>query len=134
MKFKNLINPLEKDITEIDLSEKELEYISMLRLNVNIDKLRDKFSISIAEKNKLYRKFGIPEFWENKDRHILAISLINNLVPYETLKQVYEKYNLAKCKKILCEIAKAPICNAERMDKINETLIALYEKLRKSAD
>ena len=78
----------------------------MLRLDVDFNKYKDVFSMSIAEENKLYRKFGVPEFYENRERFVLALSLTNNIVPYETLKKVCEKYSLKGYDKMLEDIKK----------------------------
>ena len=131
MKFENLRNPCNQEITEVELSEKELEYMSMLRLDVKFNKHKD-FEMSIAERNKLYRKFGIGEFYENKDRFLLAISLINKITPYDTLKKVYDKYNLKECRRILNDIKNAPICNNKFFNEINETLISFCTKLNET--
>ena len=129
MKFDNFRSPTAPEIKEVDLTEKEIEYISMLRLNVNFNRHRDIFSMSIAEQNKLYRKFGIPEFYKNRDRFLLAFSLINNIVPYETLKNICVKYNLKECEKMLNDIKHAPYFDDEYFKGVNESLISLCKKL-----
>lgn len=129
MKFDTFRSPTAPELNEVDLTEKEIEYISMLRLNANFNKHRDIFSMSIAEQNKLYRKFGIPEFYKNRDRFLLAFSLINNVAPYETLKTVCDKYNLKECEKMLNDIKNAPHFDDEYFNGVNESLISLCEKL-----
>ena len=129
MKFENIRNFVEPSINEVDLTEKEIEYISMLRLDVDFKKYKDVFSMSIAEKNKLYRKFGVPEFYKNRERFVLALSLTNNIVPYETLKKVCEKYSLKGYDKMLEDIKNAPKYSDKYFEETNEALISLCEKI-----
>ena len=132
MKFENIRNFVEPSINDVDLTEKEIEYISMLRLNANFNKHRDIFSMSIAEKNKLYRKFGVPEFYENRDRFVLALSLTNKIVPYETLKKVCEKYSLKGCEQMLEDIKNAPKYSDKYFEETHEALISLCEKINET--
>ena len=120
MKFENIRNPIKKDMSEIELTEKELEYISMLVLEANQKKHKDVFSMSVAELNKLYRKFALPEFSDNRDLYLHTISLINNIAPYETLKKVYDKYNLKECKEKLEGIKNAPKEDDEQVKALKE--------------
>ena len=129
MKFENIRNFVEPAINTVDLTEKEIEYISMLRLDVDFKKYKNVFSISIAEENKLYRKFGVPEFYENRERFVLAVSLTNNIVPYETLKKVCEKYNLKGYEQMLEDIKNAPKHSDKYFEETNEALISLCEKI-----
>ena len=129
MKFENIRNFVEPTINEVDLTEKEIEYISMLRLDVDFNKYKDVFSMSIAEENKLFRKFGVPEFYKNRERFVIALSLTNNIVPYETLKKVCEKYSLKGYDKMLEAIKNAPKHSDKYFEETNEALIALCEKI-----
>ena len=101
----------------------------MLRLDVDFNKYKDVFSMSIAEGNKLYRKFGVPEFYKNRERFVLALSLTNNIVPYETLKKVCEKYSLKGYDKMLEDIKNAPKYSDKYFEETNEALISLCEKI-----
>ena len=129
MKFENIRNFVEPSINDVDLTEKEIEFISMLRLGVDFNKYKDVFSMSIAEENKLYRKFGVPEFYKNRERFVLAVSLTNNIVPYETLKTVCEKYSLKGYDKMLEAIKNAPKYSDKYFEETNEALISLCEKI-----
>ena len=129
MKFENIRNFVEPSINNVDLTEKEIEFISMLRLGVDFNKYKDVFSMSIAEENKLYRKFGVPEFYENRDRFVLALSLTNKIVPYETLKKVCEKYSLKGYDDMLENIKNAPKYSDKYFEETHEVLISLCEKI-----
>ena len=101
MKFKNIKNEFAPKITEFDISEKELEYVSMLAAGVERKRAMETLSMKQPEIRKLYLKLGLTEV--RRKRYIQAVTLfsMNNIITDEIYSKLYQKYNLIECKEMV---------------------------------
>ena len=61
MKFKNVRNVFAPEIKEFELSEKELDYISMLSSGVDKKKVMKLLAMSYAKIRDFYSKLGLTD-------------------------------------------------------------------------
>ena len=59
MKFVLNINQFSPNIKEVDLTEKEVDYIVMLASGVQDEKIKELLNINHSELEVLYQKFGL---------------------------------------------------------------------------
>ena len=108
MKFENILNSFNPTVTVIDLTEKDIEYISMLISGVDRYRITEFLSITSSDIDELYKKFGLVNERLNLEEQMKAIVSFNNILTEDILNEVYNKYNVPECKKFAALKRKAP--------------------------
>lgn len=111
MIFKIEENIFAPDVTEVDLSEKEIEYIAMMISGVKQPKIKHILPITNSELKKLYNKFGLTDKTKIRYMQIATIVGMNDLISEDTLLKVSKKYFLVECEEMI-KVLKANSNNA----------------------
>ena len=100
MKY-SIKNPFNPKLNKVELSENEIEYISMLAAGVDKKNAAEILSMTYYKQRKLYDKLGLTE--KRRKHHIQAVYLfsINNIIKDEIFSQLYKKYKLIECKEMI---------------------------------
>lgn len=101
MKFNNVKNIFAPEITEIDLTEKEIEYICMLASGVEKKNVMKILSLNYAKIRDLYNKFGLTNKRMKRDVQTVTLFVVNNFLQKDILLNIYNKYNLIECKELV---------------------------------
>lgn len=88
------------DITEVELSEKELDFIYMLIAGVDIKKAINLLSLSLQDLTNLYLKFGLTDTTKLRYVQLVTIFMQNKLDDKNILLKIYNNYNLIECKEL----------------------------------
>ena len=108
MKFEHVLNPFNPTVTVIDLSLTELEYITMIFSSVDRNKIKKLLSITEADIEELYKKFGLIDDRFNLEEQMKAVAGFSDMISESFLYEVYKKYNLVECKKFIEQKRSAP--------------------------
>ena len=100
MKFNNVKNIFTPEITKFELSEKEIEYISMLASGVDKKRVMKILLFNYAQIRKLYVKLGLTDKTKKRDVQAVTLFAINNLISKELLMNIYKTYNVVECKEL----------------------------------
>ena len=100
MEFKNIKNMFAPEIKEFELSEKELEYISMLSSGVDKKKVMKLLEMSYAKIRDFYSKLGLTDKKMKRDVQAATLMASNNLIKNDVLLNLYKKYDLIECKEL----------------------------------
>ena len=101
MKFENILNSFNPTVTIIDLTEKDIEYISMLISGVDRYRIMELLSITSSDIDELYKKFGLVDDRFNLEEQMKAIVSFNNMLTEDILNEVYQKYNVPECREFM---------------------------------
>ena len=100
MRFENVKNVFAPKVTEFDLTEKEIEYISMLSSGVDKKKVMELLSMTYAKIREFYDKLGLTDKKIKRDVQAATLMASNNLIKRDILLNLYKKYNLIECKEL----------------------------------
>lgn len=100
MKLKNIKNIFAPQIKEFDLTEKEIEYLSMLSAGVEKKRVMQILSITYAKIRDLYKKLGLTDKTMKRDIQAVTIMGTNNLITDKILLDIYKKYGIVECKEL----------------------------------
>lgn len=104
MQYNNIKNIFAPEVTNVDLAEKEIEYISMLIVGVNKKEVIKTLSFGYSKIRNLYNKLGLTDKTKYRDVQLATLFAMNDVIPKEYLKKLCEKYNLYQNSDILLEI------------------------------
>lgn len=97
----NIKNEFAPEKTEIELSETEIEFVSMLAAGVEKNKAAEILSMTYYKQRKLFDKLGLTV--KRRKHHVQAVTLFmqNRLIKEEIFSELYKKYNLIECKEMI---------------------------------
>ncbi len=98
-KIKNIFDP---SIIAVELSEKELEYITAIISGVERQKVLKTIHMTPVELSKLYLKFGLTNKARVRECQMATITGMSGFVTKEICKRVADKYGFSECLE-LCE-------------------------------
>ena len=98
MKFENILNSFNPAIKTLDLTETEIDYISMLISGVDRYRITELLSITSSDIDELYKKFGLVDDRLNLEEQMKAVVSFNNMLTEDILNEVYQKYNVPECR------------------------------------
>ena len=110
MKFVININQFSPNTKEVDLTEKEVDYIMMLASGVNKDRITEILIINDVEIENLYLKFGLTNTKRIRDNQLATVVASNSLLNAEVLTSVYNKYKLEELKSMIDFIKNLKSC------------------------
>lgn len=99
VRIKNIFEP---SIIAVELSEKELEYITAIISGVEHQKVLTTLHMTPVELSKLYIKFGLKDKTKIREVQIATITGMSGFVTDELFKKVAEKYGFSECLE-MCE-------------------------------
>ena len=91
MRFENVKNVFAPKVTEFDLTEKEIEYISMLSSGVDKKKVMELLSMTYAKIREFYDKLGLTDKKIKRDVQAATLMASNNLIKRDILLNLYKK-------------------------------------------
>ena len=101
MKFVLNINQFSPNIKEVDLTEKEVDYIVMLASGVQYEKIIELLNINHSELEVLYQKFGLTNKQRVRDMQLTTVMAMNNLITPELIMHTKERFNLIELKEMI---------------------------------
>lgn len=101
MKFVLNINQFSPNIKEVDLTEKEVDYIVMLASGVQDEKIKELLNINHSELEVLYQKFGLTNKQRVRDMQLTTVMAMNNLITPELIMHTKERFNLIELKEMI---------------------------------
>ena len=101
MKFVLNINQFSPNIKEVDLTEKEVDYIVMLASGVQDEKIKELLNINHSELEVLYQKFGLTNKQRVRDLQLTTVMAMNNLITPELIMHTKERFNLIELKEMI---------------------------------
>ena len=101
MKFIININQFSPNTKEVDLSEKEIDYILMLASGVQDVNIKELLNIKHSELETLYQKFGLTNKQRVRDMQLISIMGMNNLLTAELIMQTKERFDLIELKEMI---------------------------------
>ena len=101
MKFVLNINQFSPNIKEVDLTEKEVDYIVMLASGVQDEKIKELLNINHSELEVLYQKFGLTNKQRVRDLQLTTVMAMNNLITPELIMHTKERINLIELKEMI---------------------------------
>lgn len=98
MKIKNIFAP---EIKEVELSETEIEFVSILAAGVEKKKAAKILSMTYYKQRKLFDKLGLTV--KGRKHHVQAVTLFmeNKIIKDEIFSELYKKYGLIECKEMV---------------------------------
>lgn len=130
MKFENILNSFNPTVTVIDLTEKEIAYISMLISGVDRYRITELLSITSNDIDELYKKFGLVDDRFNLEEQMKAVVSFNNMLTEDILNEVYNKYNVPECREFAELKRKAPKRNEKQKLEEHEALTSFMKTVR----
>ena len=85
------------DIKEVDLSEKELDYITAIVSGVERGKALKIMHMTPVELSKLYFKFGLTNKARIREMQMATIIGKSRIITKEICKRVADKYGFSEC-------------------------------------
>ena len=101
MKFVLNINQFSPNIKEVDLTEKEVDYIVMLASGVQDEKIKELLNINHSELEVLYQKFGLTNKQRVRDMQLTTIMAMKNLITPELIMHTKKRFNLIELKEMI---------------------------------
>ena len=101
MKFVLNINQFSPNKKEVDLTEKEVDYIVMLASGVQDEKIKELLNINHSELEVLYQKFGLTNKQRVRDMRLTTVMAMNNLITPELIMHTKERFNLIELKEMI---------------------------------
>lgn len=101
MKFVLNINQFSPNKKEVDLTEKEVDYIVMLASGVQDEKIKELLNINHSELEVLYQKFGLTNKQRVRDMQLTTVMAMNNLITPELIMHTKERFNLIELKEMI---------------------------------
>lgn len=96
--IKNMFAP---EVTEVDLSEKELDYITAIAANVTRKRALQAIQLKAQDIKDLYLKFGLTD---STDSHpyvqMTVLAVTNNLINKNKCFEVASKYGFTECSEL----------------------------------
>ena len=130
MKFENILNSFNPTVTVIDLTEKDIEYISMLISGVDRYRISELLSIESADIDELYKKFGLVDDRLNLEEQMKAVVSFNNMLTEDILNEVYNKYNVSECREFMELKRKAPKISRKQKLEEHEALTSFMKTVK----
>ena len=134
MKFENILNSFNPTVTVIDLTEKDIEYISMLISGVDRYRITELLSITSSDIDELYKKFGLVDDRLNLEEQMKAVVSFNNMLTEDILNEVYQKYNVPECREFMELKRKAPKRNEKQKLEEHEALTSFMQTAKDRMD
>ena len=96
MKFqiKNMFAP---EINEVELSEKEIAFITAIASGVTGKKASQVLNLKQKDVKNLYLKFGLTDTTKNRGIQIATIAVTNKLINKDTFLIFGDKYGFTEC-------------------------------------
>ena len=101
MQFSNIKNIFAPEITAVDLTEEEIEYVSLLLVGVNKQEVIKTLSFGYPKIRNLYNKLGLTDKTKLRDVQLATLYAMNSFIQKDYLKELYKKYNRIECKEFL---------------------------------
>ena len=101
MKFVLNINQFSPNTKEVDLTEKEVDYIVMLASGVQDEKIKELLNIKNSELETLYVKFGLTNKKRVRDMQLTTVMAMNDLITPELIMQTKERFDLIELKEMI---------------------------------
>ncbi len=101
MKFVLNINQFSPNTKEVDLTEKEVDYIVMLASGVQDEKIKELLNIKNPELETLYVKFGLTNKKRVRDMQLTTVMAMNDLITPELIMQTKERFDLIELKEMI---------------------------------
>ena len=101
MKFVLNINQFSPNTKEVDLTEKEVDYIVMLASGVQDEKIKELLNIKYSELETLYEKFGLTNKKRVRDMQLTTVMAMNDLITPELIMQTKERFDLIELKEMI---------------------------------
>ena len=92
--IKNMFDP---EITEVDLTEKELAYMTAIASGVTGKRAAQVLNLKQQDVRKLYLKFGLTNSTKNRAVQIATIAAISKLINKDTFLTFGNKYGFKEC-------------------------------------
>ena len=134
MKFENILNSFNPTITVIDLTEKDIEYISMLISGVDRYRITELLSITSSDIDEIYKKFGLIDDRFDLEEQMKAIVSFNNILTEDILNEVYTKYNVSECRNFAELKHKAPKRSEKQKLEEHEALTSFMQTVKDRMD
>ena len=96
VRIKNIFEP---SIIAVDLSDKELDYITALVSGVGQERALNTIQLTPEELEKLYFKFGLSDTTKLREVQIATITSMSNFVTKDICSRVADKYGFTECLK-----------------------------------
>ena len=101
MKFVLNINQFSPNTKEVDLKEKEIDYIVMLASGVQEKQIKELLNIKHSELETLYEKFGLTNKQRVRDMQLTTVMAMNNLITPELIMHTKERFNLIELREMI---------------------------------
>lgn len=134
MKFENILNSFNPAVKTLDLTEKEIDYISMLISGVDRYRITELLSITSSDIDELYKKFGLIDDRFDLEEQMKAVVSFNNLLTEDILNEVYNKYNVPECREFAELKRKAPKRSEKRKLEEHEALTSFMQTVKERMD
>lgn len=82
MKYK-IVNRFEQGVVEVDLTEKELNYIHNIAKGEDKNNVMSSLNITDEEIEKIYTKFGLNDQNRDRDVQVVVIAMLSKLFTIE---------------------------------------------------
>ena len=89
------------NVTSVDLSEKEVDYIVMLVSGVKEPEIKKLLNMSHSELETLYNKFGLTNKKKVRDMQLTSVMCMNNLITTELIMQTKERFDLIELQEMI---------------------------------
>ena len=134
MKFENILNSFNQAIKTLDLTETEIEYISMLISGVDRYRITELLSITSSDIDELYKKFGLVDDRLNLEEQMKAVVSFNNMLTEDILNEVYNKYNVPECREFAELKRKVPKQSEKQKLEEHEALTSFMQTVKERID
>lgn len=101
MKFQIKDDVFSTNVTNVDLSEREVDYIVMLVSGVQDEKIKELLNIKYSELEILYEKFGLTNKQRVRDMQLTTVMCMNNLITPELIMNTKERFDLIELKEMI---------------------------------
>ena len=101
MKFVLNINQFSPNTKEVDLTEKEIDYIVMLASGVQEKQIKELLNIKHSELETLYENFGLTNKQRVRDMQLTTVMAMNNLITPELIMHTKERFNLIELREMI---------------------------------
>ena len=101
MKFHIKDDMFSTNVTSVDLSEKEVDYIVMLVSGVKDKNIKELLNLKHSDLESLFQKFGLTNKHRVRDMQLTTVMCMNGLITPELIMQTYKRFDLIELKEMI---------------------------------